>query len=115
MLCNALIARLDYDVAMPTPPFDHTHVLLKHIAWFSSLSQAARELLLSGCTWQSVLGGEVLFHEGETADAIFFVLSGSFAAFRRTETGGNERIGLIVVGETVGELGVLTQRPRSAT
>lgn len=96
------------------PNLDHTRLLLGQIPWFSALPEAARATLLSGCTWHSIPGGEVLFHEGETADAAYLVLSGSFAAFCRTDS-GHERMGLIVMGETVGELGVLTQLPRNAT
>ncbi|PIV33555.1 MAG: hypothetical protein COS34_07075 [Lysobacterales bacterium CG02_land_8_20_14_3_00_62_12] len=101
---------------MPTvlPDHDHAIALLLQVPWFAGLPEPARALLLEGCEWLSLPGGEVLFHEGDATDAAYLVLSGSLGAFRRTAS-GSERIGLVVMGESVGELGVLIQRPRAAT
>ena len=88
--------------------------LLDQVPWFSTLPEAARADLLAGCETLSLLGGSVLFHEGETSDSAYLVLSGCLGAYHRD--GDNiELIGQIVMGETVGELGVLTQRPRTAS
>jgi len=88
--------------------------LLEQVPWFAVLPEAARDALLAGCVAQPVLGGAVLFFEGETSDSAYLVLSGCLGAFRRGDEGA-QLVGQIVMGETVGELGVLTQRPRTAT
>ncbi len=55
-------------------------------------------------TWFTVPAGWPLFEEGETADAIYFVLSGSLGAFRRSGEGRTEFIAHIRPGEPVGEM-----------
>lgn len=54
--------------------------------------------------WFSVPAGWPLFKSGETADSIFFVLSGSFGAFRTLNDGRTEFLGHIRAGEPVGEM-----------
>jgi NTE family protein len=93
---------------------EQARLLLEQVPWFQALPFEAREALLAGCEWRVLPGGAVLFFEGETSDSAYLVLSGSLGAFKRDE-GGSRLIGQIVMGETVGELGVLTQRPRTAS
>lgn len=93
---------------------DQARLLLEQVPWFQALPVRARDALLAGCEWRVLPGGAVLFYEGETSDSAYLVLSGSLGAFKRDETGPH-LIGQIVLGETVGELGVLTQRPRTAS
>ncbi|MDZ4812271.1 MAG: patatin-like phospholipase family protein [Pseudomonadota bacterium] len=99
--------------AMPRH-IDQARQLLEQVAWFQALPEVAREALLAGCEGRDLPGGAVLFFEGETSDSAYLVLSGSLGAFKRDEH-GSHLIGQIVMGETVGELGVLTQRPRTAS
>lgn len=54
--------------------------------------------------WFSVPAGWPLFKAGETAHSIFFVLSGSFGAFRAFQDGRSEFLGHIRAGEPVGEM-----------
>ena len=100
---------------MPVSPhhLDQARLLLQQVPWFAALTPVARESLLLGCERRALQGGEVLFFEGETSDSAYLVLSGCLGAFRRDESGVH-LIGQITMGETVGELGVLTQRPRTA-
>jgi NTE family protein len=95
-------------------PFEQARQLLEQVPWFQALPEIARAALLAGCEWRVLPGGEALFFEGETSDSAYLVLSGSLGAFKRDEQ-GMTLIGQIVMGETVGELGVLTQRPRTAS
>lgn len=101
-------------MSAPSRQFDQARQLLDQVPWFQALPEAAREALLAGCEWRALPGGAVLFFEGETSDSAYLVLSGSLGAFKRDEHGAHQ-IGQIVMGETVGELGVLTQRPRTAS
>ncbi|NQY14867.1 MAG: patatin-like phospholipase family protein [Henriciella sp.] len=54
--------------------------------------------------WFSVPAGWALFRAGETSDSIFFVLSGSFGAFKAMRDGRSEFLGHIRAGEPVGEM-----------
>ena len=59
-------------------------------------------------------GGDILFREGDPADAAYVVLAGRLRAV--VGPAGDERaLSDALRGETVGELALLTQSPRSAT
>ena len=65
--------------------------------------------------WQTLSPGVELFHQGDPADAVFFVVSGLLRVAVE-ENGQAERvINEIKAGETIGEVAFLTQEPRSAT
>ncbi|HXZ96429.1 MAG TPA: patatin-like phospholipase family protein [Burkholderiales bacterium] len=65
--------------------------------------------------WQTLSPGVELFHQGDAADAVFFVLSGLL----RVATKENEQVERVIneikAGETIGEVAFLTQETRSAT
>src|SRR5690606_19138065 len=52
-------------------------------------------------------GGWKLFDIGEPSDTIYFVISGSLGAFRRTQDGKLELVGHIRAGEPVGEMSMI--------
>ncbi|MEL6824607.1 MAG: patatin-like phospholipase family protein [Pseudomonadota bacterium] len=54
--------------------------------------------------WFSVPAGWPLFRAGELSDSIFFVLSGSFGAFKAMRDGRSEFMGHVRAGEPVGEM-----------
>jgi NTE family protein len=64
--------------------------------------------------WTELSGGQTLMEEGDPGDGVYFVISGRLRAYATVE---DERrtIGEIGRGETVGEMGVLTGEPRTAT
>lgn len=64
--------------------------------------------------WIELSGGETLMKEGDPADGVYFVISGRLRAYVESEE-GTRPIGEIARGETVGEMGVLTREPRSAS
>lgn len=64
--------------------------------------------------WKELTGGATLMEEGDAADGVYFVISGRLRAYVKKE-GELSEIGEIGRGETVGEMGVLTGEPRSAT
>lgn len=67
--------------------------------------------LLPRLTTLEVPGGSVLMEEGEPSDALYLVLSGRLVATRR----GGAVLGEIGRGEPIGEMGVISGAPRSAT
>lgn len=66
-------------------------------------------------TWFSLPGGWPLFSEGEGADMLWFVRTGSLGAFRRTLDGRSEFVGHIRQGEPVGEMSLIAGEPHSAS
>ena len=65
--------------------------------------------------WLSVLGGRTLISEGDRADDMFVVVSGCLGAFKRNAEGNLQLVGQAESGETVGEMGLLSNEPRDAT
>lgn len=67
------------------------------------------------CDFSEVFANEVLLEQGAEADDLYFVLSGRLRAIKDRESEGAQVLGEIGRGETVGELAIFTQEPRSAT
>lgn len=57
--------------------------------------------------------GTVLFHQGEDSPNAFLLASGRLKVFSRRKDNSEELVGWIRPGETVGEMGLLSKRPRS--
>ncbi len=64
--------------------------------------------------WTQLVGGELLFREGDPTDAIYLVMSGRLQASINHD-GRAEVVGEIGRGESVGEMGAFTGEPRTAT
>src|SRR3954447_23713928 len=58
--------------------------------------------------------GEVLFREGDPSDSVFRLLSGSVDILRELD-GDPILLGTVGAGQFIGEMGVVENRPRSAT
>lgn len=85
------------------------------IPLFSGLSRRDLERLLSQAEWFALPGGWTLFREGDQAEAVHVVVTGRLGASVRRPDGSRAPIGEVVAGETVGEMAVLSDMPRSAT
>ncbi|MEO9968952.1 MAG: patatin-like phospholipase family protein [Hyphomonadaceae bacterium] len=70
----------------------------------------ARALRAAGkeAKWFSLKAGSPLFEAGESADSIFFVLSGTLGAFRPRENGAMDFLGHVRAGEPVGEMALFS-------
>ncbi|MGH2364061.1 MAG: patatin-like phospholipase family protein [Chloroflexota bacterium] len=65
--------------------------------------------------WLSLGRGEVLCRQGEPADHLYYLASGRLSVAFHGEHGAERQVGEVSPGEYVGEMGVLTGDPRSAT
>ena len=65
--------------------------------------------------WFCLPSGTTLFEQGDVANSLYVVTSGSLGAFRRDDDGKLNLIGRIHPGETVGEGGLLSGGVRTAT
>ncbi|RYU94663.1 patatin-like phospholipase family protein [Emticicia agri] len=81
---------------------------------FGNLSIEAFESVFSLLEWKELSGGEILFHAGDQSDSLYGVLSGRLQAYVTDGSGEKVILGEIPPGETVGEMGVFTDSPRSA-
>jgi predicted acylesterase/phospholipase RssA len=64
---------------------------------------------------QTVDGGATLMRQGDEADGLFLLLRGRLRAYIDLPDGREKAVGEILPGESVGELAILLDEPRSAT
>jgi len=89
--------------------------LLGTIQLFRGLDGATLVAMANEIEWFSLPGGACLFEAGEEPDALFIVISGCLGAFARTPDGHTRLIGRVMAGETVGEMALISGKPRTAT
>jgi NTE family protein/lysophospholipid hydrolase len=77
--------------------------------------QALLRDLESELQWVSLDKGEALLRQGDPSDSFFVLIYGRLRIVREDEAEGPVALGEIQRGETVGEWGVLSGQPRSAT
>jgi len=65
--------------------------------------------------WFSLPAGWPLLHAGEPPEGVWFLISGSLAAFKPTDRGGHQLLGYIRPGEPVGEMAAIAREPHSAS
>src|SRR5512134_2838809 len=65
--------------------------------------------------WFSVPAGWPLLSAGEPPDGVYFLASGSLAAFKPADRGGHQLLGYIRQGEPVGEMAMIAREPHSAS
>lgn len=74
-----------------------------------------RATLLAATRRRTFLRGEVVFHEGDPADALHLVERGHFLVRVTTPQGDRATLNVLCPGDALGELALLGSGPRSAT
>lgn len=69
----------------------------------------------SGVTWRTLEAGSPLFEAGGPSDEVYFVVRGRLQSTRATAGDEDVLIGEYAKGDIVGDLGVLSSRPRIST
>ncbi|WP_397573700.1 patatin-like phospholipase family protein [Silanimonas sp.] len=87
---------------------------------FGELDPGLLARLLPRLTTLELAGGAVLMREGEPSDALYLVLSGRLLAARRSGPDDASPLGSLVLGEIgrgepIGEMGVISGAPRTAS
>jgi NTE family protein len=65
--------------------------------------------------WFSLPGGKALFGVTDDPDGVYFVLSGTLAAFRQSSLGDHRLLGYIRPGEPVGEMAFISEGAHTAS
>ena len=89
-------------------------IRLAKLPLFSGLDAASLSDLADAMNWLALPGGTSLFEQGEVSDALYVLLYGRLAAVRTGSDGVKRSLGCVAPGECVGEIGLITQSPRSA-
>lgn len=87
---------------------------LRKVPLFSKLEPSKLKLLAFTSDLLSYEDGELVFEEGDSADCAYVIMEGEADIFARTEA-GEVLVGTLKKNQLLGELGVLTSSPRSAT
>jgi NTE family protein len=82
---------------------------------FKDLEPHLLEALAAEIDWFAIQGGTTLFQSGDEPDALYCVFSGSLGAYASSEEGHRRLVGRIQAGETVGEMALISGKPRNAT
>jgi NTE family protein len=101
---------------MPREVNDNQWVaLISRVAPFSYLSEEEIVEIADSFTWFTALGGKTIIRQDDPSDELYIVVSGALGVYLRA-SGGQERfLGRIGPGEVVGEMGLISGEPRSAT
>ncbi len=90
-------------------------VVLSGLPLFNGLDSDILVEIAAAAEWLSLPGGATLFAAGESPDALYVVLSGCLGVFSPEHSRDRRRfMGRVLAGDTVGEMGLISGRPRSA-
>jgi NTE family protein len=82
---------------------------------FGELDESMLRDLESKLTWMHLPRGHILCYQGEPSDSFYILISGRLQVLIRGVTTDSRQIGEVSQGESIGEMGVFTGAPRSAT
>ena len=85
--------------------------IFKRVPLFSGLQLMQAVTLLKACERRSLSAGEMLCQFGDRSDSMYILLSGELSV----RTKDNTQIAKVSPVEPIGEMGLFTDEPRSAT
>jgi CRP/FNR family transcriptional regulator, cyclic AMP receptor protein len=88
---------------------------LSRVPFLAELGEAERKPLAAACRSRRFKRGEILFHEGDPANALLLLLSGQVKILRVNDDGEERILHVLGPGEYLGELSLVDGAPRSAT
>lgn len=95
---------------------DRTHVAAMIAELIGTTDPDTVEAVLSRIDWRRLAAGEVLFRQGDVAEAAYFVVNGRLVVSAHDADDDAESVlGEVGRGDVVGEIGLLDDAPRSAT
>ena len=111
-LAPSVASRLTADIG---PRLRRTQLLRVWEELFGITEPAAFRELEQSVEWRRVSAGEVLIRQGEASDAMYVVVTGRFRTIVKGPDGADVAVRETGAFSTLGELGLLTEMPRSAT
>ncbi len=89
-------------------------LVLSGLPLFAGLEPVILRQIAESAEWLSLPGGATLFAAAEPSDAMYVVLSGCLGVFSPDNRDRRRFMGRVPAGDTVGEMGLISGRPRSA-
>lgn len=102
-------------ISLPRPDLAEARAFLASARLFQDMAETTVEEILDHFEWLLVPGGSVVCLQGEPGDGLYLVASGRLVVVRENEHGEEVLLNQVRRGESVGELSVLTGRPRTVT
>jgi NTE family protein len=91
-------------------------IVLASLPLFTGLAADILIAIAREVEWLSLPGGSTLFEAGDAPDAMYVVLSGCLGVYASPQMNDRRRfMGRIVAGDTAGEMGLISGRPRTGT
>lgn len=90
-------------------------LVLAALPLFNGLDAKILTAIAAEVEWLSLPGGATLFCAGDASDALYIVLSGCLGVYAARATDRRRFLGRIVSGDTAGEMGLISGRPRTGT
>jgi NTE family protein len=103
------------DVPLQTHIGRNALAVLASVPLFEELDPGALIAVAEQVDWFCLPSGETLFEQGDQADSLYAVTSGTLGAFRYADNGHRKLLGRIKRGETVGESSLVSGSSRTAT
>ena len=95
------------------PRLLHSYLAQAILNLFPEMDSATLNDFRSHLTWLDLRGGDILFREGDPSDAIYFVVYGRLQYFYESEP--DRPLDELSAGSSIGEIGLVTGLPRSAS
>jgi CRP-like cAMP-binding protein len=116
LLALPALRRMDRETAERMAALLPRIAVLEQLGIFAAAGRAALERLARAAAETSAVAGTVIVREGEPADALYVLVSGSVDVTARGEAGAEERaLRTMPAGSYFGEIGLLESIPRTAT
>ena len=88
---------------------------LRTFAMFERLSDAALKAIAQRATMRRMARNDIVVRAGDATDSVYLILSGNLKVLVEDEEGNEVIFSLLGPGDVFGEMGVLDDKPRSAT
>ncbi|WP_187274227.1 SLC13 family permease [Paenibacillus sp. N3.4] len=88
---------------------------IKDIEMFKGFSNLELAKLLGKLEKIEMPVGSSLFEQGEFGDSMYLIKTGKIELFSKTQEGTHQSLAFLYEGDTLGEMALLTDEPRSAT
>ena len=96
-------------------PTSISTTVLKSVAMFATFSPDELRALVPMVTRRSASRGTAIMHEGDAIDALYIVISGRLKVMVGEADGKETILSILGPGEFFGEMGLIDDRPRSAS
>ena len=87
---------------------------VQRVTFFNLLDSDSRNILANAGREMELAAGEVLFQEGDPADAMYVILRGSIEIVKSMPDGSERHLSKLGTGEVFGEIAMIDGQPRSA-